>query len=129
MENRAYHKIVKIKSVGQTLGGNEVDLLEFTNPDIKYLYKKNIWIMARQHSGEVTSGFMVEGIISFLLSGSESAKYLLDNFVIKLVPMVNIDGVVHGNTRAEFIGCDPNRRWVNPSAHYNPVVYSLKKLI
>ena len=56
--------------------------------------------MARQHSGEVTSSFMVEGIINFLLSDKEEANFLLNNFIFKIVPMVNIDGVTHGNTRA-----------------------------
>ncbi len=43
--------------------------------------------------------------------------------------MVNIDGVIHGNSRAEMIGCDPNRKWENPHNIYNPVVYAIRKLI
>ena len=43
---------------------------------------------------------MVEGIINYLLGKSEKAKQLLNDFVFKIVPMVNVDGVVHGNTRA-----------------------------
>jgi hypothetical protein len=45
------------------------------------------------------------------------------------VPMLNIDGVVHGNTRAELIGHDSNRRWVDPHSIYNPVIYAVKKMI
>jgi murein tripeptide amidase MpaA len=72
---------------------------------------------------------MVEGIIKFLLSGSEEAEYLLNNYVFRIVPMVNIDGVVHGNTRAELSGCDSNRKWKDPHKLYQPVIYSIKKMI
>lgn len=34
--------------------------------------------------------------------------------IIKIIPMVNIDGVIHGNYRTSLIGCDLNRRWKNP---------------
>lgn len=43
---------------------------------------------------------MLEGVFDFLLSDSPAARQLLEHFVFKIVPMVNIDGVVHGNTRA-----------------------------
>lgn len=73
---------------------------------------------------------MVEGIINYLLSQSkESPRYLLDNFVIKIVPMINVDGVVHGNTRAELIGSDPNRKWSAPNQSYHSVIHTIKKMI
>ena len=59
-----------------------------------------MWIIARQHPGEVTSSFMMEGVINRLLDHSEVSTALLKNYVFKIVPMVNIDGVVHGNSRA-----------------------------
>lgn len=43
--------------------------------------------------------------------------------------MLNIDGVIHGNSRAQLNGGDPNRKWLNPHKIRNPVVYSLKKYI
>lgn len=43
--------------------------------------------------------------------------------------MINIDGVVHGNTRAELIGTDPNRKWENPNENYHPIISAIKKLI
>lgn len=99
LANREHYKIVKIRSLGRTLGGNEVSLFDVSNWDNKQ-QKKSIWVLARQHSGETTSSFMMEGLISFLLSGSIEANYLLDRFVFRVVPMLNIDGVVHGNSRA-----------------------------
>ena len=46
----------------------------------------------------------------------------MDHFVIKVVPMVNIDEVVHGNTRAELSGFDSNRKWLDPHKIYQPII-------
>ena len=72
---------------------------------------------------------MIEGIIKFLLSKCDDAEFLLNNFVFRIVPMLNIDGVVHGNTRAELSGVDSNRKWKDPHKLYQPVIYNIKKMI
>jgi len=43
--------------------------------------------------------------------------------------MVNPDGVIHGNTRAELTGIDPNRVWKKPSKNVTPGIYHIKKQI
>lgn len=53
----------------------------------------------------------------------------MDHYYFRIVPMLNIDGVVHGNTRAELSGYDPNRKWADPSKIYQPVIYKIKKMI
>jgi cytosolic carboxypeptidase protein 2/3 len=45
--------------------------------------------------------------------------------IFKLIPMINIDGVIHGNYRTSLIGCDLNRRWKNPKQ----VNFPTKKII
>jgi len=72
---------------------------------------------------------MVEGIMNFLLSDEAEAQYLMDNFLFRVVPMLNIDGVIHGNSRADLSGYDPNRKWSDPSKLYQPILYSIKKII
>lgn len=72
---------------------------------------------------------MMEGIIDKILDGSTQSITLLKNYIFKIVPMVNIDGVVHGNTRADLSGSDPNRKWINPHKIRNPIIYALKKAI
>ena len=43
--------------------------------------------------------------------------------------MVNIDGVVHGNSRANLTGVDPNRMWKKSLKRLCPEVSALKKMI
>jgi murein tripeptide amidase MpaA len=64
-----------------------------------------------------------------LLSNHENAKKLRQNFIFKIIPMLNPDGVIHGNYRSNISGYDLNKKWENPSKIYHPEIYYLKKLI
>jgi hypothetical protein len=55
---------------------------------------------------------IIEYIIDFLLGNTSTAKFLRDNFVFKIVPMLNIDGVIVGNYRCNLSGADLNRQWI-----------------
>jgi murein tripeptide amidase MpaA len=54
-------------------------------------------------------------IITDLTKNFKKYETLLANNFIKLIPMVNPDGVVIGNSRSSLAGVDLNRRWSNPS--------------
>jgi len=43
--------------------------------------------------------------------------------------MMNVDGVIHGNSRCELLGFDSNRKWEEPSKVYEPMIYTIKRLI
>ncbi len=78
---------------------------------------------------------MIQGILRYLLpliseaknSSSNSSLSQLHDYVFKIIPMVNVDGVIHGNSRAELIGLDPNRSWRRPRKAVNPSIYYLLK--
>lgn len=53
----------------------------------------------------------MKGFIDFLLSDDDTAKWLRDKFVIKIIPMLNPDGVIVGNHRCNLKGYDLNRQW------------------
>jgi hypothetical protein len=72
---------------------------------------------------------MMKGVIDFLLGDSAEAKILRDNFVFKIIPMLNPDGVINGNYRCSLAGCDLNRRWKYPSQLIHPTIFYTKKLI
>jgi murein tripeptide amidase MpaA len=81
------------------------------------------------HPGETVGSFMMKGVLEFLTNPfNKEAKLLRENFVFKIIPMLNPDGVINGNYRCSLAGCDLNRRWKNPSKLLHPTVYYTKKL-
>lgn len=120
------------KMLCQTLAGNPCDLLTVTNwsdgPE-KMKKKRGIVISSRVHPGETGASFMMKGVLDYLVGPSIGAKILRENFVIKIVPMVNADGVINGNTRCSLAGVDLNRCWMDPQKDTNPVIFHLKWLI
>jgi hypothetical protein len=68
-------------------------------------------------------------VIKFLLSEAPEAVELRDNFIFKVIPMLNPDGVIYGNYRSSMLGVDLNRRWKNPSKYLHPTIYYTKSLI
>jgi len=88
-----------------------------------------IVILARTHPGETVSSWIVHHLIRFLLSEEAEACALRSAFVFKIFPMVNPDGVIHGNYRCSLIGRDLNRRWKAPSKDLYPEVYFIKNQI
>ncbi len=91
--------------------------------------RKAIVIIGRQHPGETVGSYVVKGFIDFLMGDSEEAKKLREVYVFKIIPMMNPDGVLVGNSRTSFAGCDLNRRWGKPNEIIHPEVYSAKQMI
>jgi murein tripeptide amidase MpaA len=63
---------------------------------------------------------MMDGIINFLISNDPIAAILRSRFVFKLFPMVNPDGVIHGNYRTNLAGVDLNRVWDSVDSVFSP---------
>ena len=70
---------------------------------------------------------MLDGLIQYLVSPEAAA--LRKHFVIRIVPMLNPDGVIYGNYRCSLLGCDLNRKWEKPNRLLHPTVYYSKNLI
>lgn len=98
----------------QSNAGNPVDLLtitNFTDNEQNMKSKKAIFLSARVHPGETGASYMMKGVIDYLIGPGIGARILRDNFVFKIVPMMNPDGVILGNTRCSLVGQDLNRQW------------------
>lgn len=63
---------------------------------------------------------------ALVAQSTPEAKYLLEKFVVKCIPMINVDGVVSGNFRCDLMGMDMNRNWKSPSALLHPQIFSIK---
>ena len=68
-------------------------------------------------------------MIEWLLSDDLEAVEIRDKFIVKIIPMLNPDGVIHGNYRVSLLGVDLNRRWSRPSKFLHPTVYYTKQII
>ena len=95
----------------------------------RHKHKKGVVITSRVHPGEAQSSFVVQGLIEFLLSSDPIAVKLRDQYVFKIIPMLNPDGVVYGNYRCSLLGFDLNRRWAQPNKHFDPTIYYTKKMM
>ena len=92
--------------------------------------RKGVILTARVHPGESVGSWMMKGALDFLVdSDSVEAEYLRQNFVFKVIPMLNPDGVINGNYRCSLAGCDLNRRWKRPSKVLHPEIHHTKALI
>ena len=91
--------------------------------------KKGVFLTARVHPGEPQSSWVCQGFIEFLVSDHPSAKILRKNYIFKIIPMLNPDGVIYGNYRCSLLGYDLNRKWDHPSKYFEPTIYYSKKLL
>jgi murein tripeptide amidase MpaA len=73
-------------------------------------------INSRIHPGETNGSWVCLGIIKYLLSDDPIAVLLRKQVLFKIVPMLNVDGVVAGNYRTGLQGKDLNRAFM-PSKH------------
>ncbi|XP_029156275.1 cytosolic carboxypeptidase 1-like isoform X2 [Nylanderia fulva] len=116
----------------ETLNGNENPVLTITSPDSQtnpIQNRKMIFLTSRVHPGESNASWVMHGTMEALLSDSQYASSLRDDYVFKIIPMLNIEGVVNGCNRYGLTNEDLNRRWSNPNQLYHPVIYHTKGLM
>ncbi|XP_035659452.1 uncharacterized protein LOC118404481 isoform X3 [Branchiostoma floridae] len=122
----------------ETRAGNSCFLLtitEFPDEESKvnlrqacHRNKKGVVVSARVHPGETQASWMMKGLLDFLTGESETAKELRENFIFKIVPMLNPDGVIVGNYRCSLAARDLNRNYRNPRKDIFPTVYYIKEM-
>ncbi|XP_021120451.1 cytosolic carboxypeptidase 4 isoform X1 [Heterocephalus glaber] len=121
----------------QTLGGNPCPLVTITAmPESncadhleQFRHRPYQVITARAHPGESNASWVMKGTLEFLVSSDPVARLLRENFIFKIIPMLNPDGVINGNHRCSLRGEDLNRQWLAPKAHLQPTIYHAKGLL
>ncbi|KAK2082129.1 Cytosolic carboxypeptidase 4, partial [Saguinus oedipus] len=53
-------------------------------------------ITARVHPGESNASWVMKGTLEFLVSSDPVVRLLRENFIFKIIPMLNPDGVING---------------------------------
>ena len=122
LNKNCYKKIIKFGEAGKTFNNNKIPYLVITNfecDEEELNEKKCILVTGRIHSGETVSSYVVQGLVDFLVNlNNPISKYLRDKFIFKIIPMLNIDGVIFGNYRLNILGKDMNRLWT-PNIPFN----------
>ncbi|XP_043280030.1 cytosolic carboxypeptidase 1-like isoform X2 [Venturia canescens] len=124
--------LFRVESLCETLNCNESPILTITSADSKInpiKDRKIIFLTSRVHPGESNASWVMHGTLESLLSSSTYANSLRDDYVFKIVPMLNIEGVVNGCNRYGLTNEDLNRRWSNPNQKLHPVIYHTKGLM
>jgi murein tripeptide amidase MpaA len=103
-----------------------VIITNFASKPEDIAFRKSVVLTSRVHPGESNSSYIIQGVMDYLVSDDEGAKYLRSNFVFKIVPMLNPDGVIIGNYRCNLSGYDLNRQWTLPTSKLHPEIYAVK---
>eukprot|EP00605_Chrysophyceae_sp_TOSAG23-4_P000392 GSChrysophyteH1.ASY1.ANO1.448.1 assembled CDS len=130
--DRNVAQIMRRKLLCTTLAGNRCDVLTITGPCASLEdsnARPSIVISARVHPGEVMSSYMMHGIIDFLTGDSKEALLLRQRYVFKVIPMLNPDGVIHGNYRCSLAGADLNRKYRSNSLICYPTIVAMRSLL
>ncbi|NXK14775.1 CBPC2 carboxypeptidase, partial [Herpetotheres cachinnans] len=117
-----------VRTLCHSLAGNTVYLLTITSP-ASAAAKRVVVLSARAHPGESGGSWAMQGFLDFLLSAHADAQLLRRLFVFKVVPMLNPDGVVVGNSRCSLAGRDPNRAYGAALCGSFPSVWHLRAMV
>lgn len=66
--------------------------------------KKYVFLSARVHPGETPSSFVLNGLLDLILTSKKQGSTLLKNYVFKIIPILNPDGVSWGYYRLDTAG-------------------------
>ena len=117
--------ICQLETLGSTIDGNDMSLLTFGEPEEG---KKKVWLIARQHPGESMAEWFMEGVVQrFLDEDDVTARSILEQAVVYVVPNMNPDGSIRGHLRCNAIGVNLNREWQTPSMEKSPEVYLVRE--
>ncbi|XP_025972854.1 cytosolic carboxypeptidase 3 isoform X4 [Dromaius novaehollandiae] len=124
-------KFCKIHILCHSLARNIVYVLTITNPHEgdKDTKRKAVILTARVHPGETNSSWIMKGFLDYILGNSGNAQVLRDNFVFKVVPMLNPDGVIVGNQRCSLAGQDLNRKYKSNLKEFYPSIWYTRNMI
>mmetsp|Transcript_11065 Transcript_11065/g.18515 ORF Transcript_11065/g.18515 Transcript_11065/m.18515 type:complete len:164 (+) Transcript_11065:1546-2037(+) len=73
---------------------------------------------------------MLDGALEKLIDfGDPQTQALLDNYVFKIIPVLNPDGVARGQWRTDTKGVDLNRKYEEPSKWMQPTIHAAKNAV
>ena len=65
-------------------------------PNIPLCDRRVVVLSSRVHPGETNASWIMHGLLDYLTSQTREAQILRMTYVFKIIPMLNIEGVIHG---------------------------------
>lgn len=113
--------------LGQTLDSQDLDLLQIGEWSEG---KKRMWVIARQHPGEIMAEWWMEGFLERLLDEDDPiSREVLNKACFYVVPNMNPDGSRRGHLRTNAVGSNLNREWQEPSLEKSPEVFYVREMM
>ena len=94
--------LFRVDSLGATVTGQHgIPLVTITSSSavdnsIPMVKRKLVVLTARVHPGETNSSWIMKGLMDYLVSSDITAKDARERIVFKIVPMLNVEGVING---------------------------------
>ena len=124
------------RTLAHTLQGRGCDVLVIDGgddpdapPGTALAPRRVAFLSCRVHPGETPASHALAGFLDFVVSSAPEATALRRKVTFVVVPMLNPDGCVAGNYRADSNGVDLNRRWRDCTAAREPTLHATKALI
>ena len=103
----AANPVVSRFHLGSSAEGRAIDGITIGSPDAA----EQVILVGRQHPPEVTGALVMVPFLDTLMANTDLARRFRARFGVVAVPLLNPDGVVHGNWRHGTGGVDFNRDW------------------
>ncbi|XP_026320296.1 cytosolic carboxypeptidase 4-like isoform X3 [Hyposmocoma kahamanoa] len=123
---------LRAETLCYSLNNNEIPLVTISaddTPSNPIVEREIIFLTSRVHPGESNASWVMDGTLGYLLGDTPAAAALRAKYVFKIVPMLNVEGVINGCHRCGLTNEDLNRRWCKPSPVLHPSIYHTKGLI
>lgn len=111
--------------IGESVEGRPLVAIK-SDPDGETVKKEHVLLVGRQHPPELTGALAMAPFLETVFADTPLAERFRERFHIIAVPLMNPDGVVHGNWRHNVNGVDLNRDW---GPFTQPETQAIKKIL
>ena len=96
-------------TLGKSREGRPIEWINLLEPGV--VPARQVVLLGRQHPPETTGGIALQAFTERLLEDDQIARTYRSRYSTRVVPLLNPDGVVHGNWRHNMGQTDLNRDW------------------